>query len=468
MATERLIGNKIELRAYAGTDPATGKRQSVYDYVPADVGKRELDRKKKALDARAQDLQAARRDRRRNPGAAPRKKPVRADKTIRDAVEAWWAAHGSKLANAPKRRPLIDGIILPHLGDIRLTVLSSTGTPPDDPDEREPDLVYLSEKWEEIQKKARKSGDEPLEASTIQTCHTSILGPALRRAGHPVTDPGLPKGQASAETTPLPEEMTAFLPYLGAGRQVGGYTSTRRVRGSDRVITYTVPARQGEPSLVDRMLEPFAFLVANGPRPVEAAAITRTQLDLDRGELELRGDGVVLVEDDNGAEEWVVVHGETPKRRRRRITLDGRCVDALRRWLTIQDEFALRFGERLGPRALVFSLDPAGKEPASPKVLSKAFERAVDSARAAEESLPEGFHLYDMRHFGITHMLRLGAGRNVAAVAARFGTSTRMIEQRYEHAIPKDDRALADALTGVWGAAGPDGEADVVRLDRAH
>jgi integrase len=237
--------------------------------------------------------------------------------------------------------------------------------------------------------------------------------------------------------------MSAFLPFLADPGVVGGYNATRRVRGTDQTVTYTVKARRAEPTAMDLMNEAFALLVANGPRPVEAAAITRVQLDQDSAELELDGRGV----DDDGS----IIGGESTKRRRRLITVDARCLAALKRCLSFQDEYALAVGQRLGPRAYVFSLEPVAARPLSPKVMSKAFARSVDAARTAGLSLPDGFHLYDMRHFGITHMLRGGAGRNVAAVAKRFGTSTRMIEERYEHAIPKDDRQLAEALTTVWG-----------------
>jgi integrase len=200
---------------------------------------------------------------------------------------------------------------------------------------------------------------------------------------------------------------------------------------------------------MDTMLEPFALLVASGPRPVETAAITRAQVDVDRASLSLDARGVVHTVGPDGREAWVVSAGETTKRRRRVVTLDERTLGALRRWLAFQQEACLAMGERLGPRALVFSLDPAGAEPISPKVFSSAFARAVDRAATSGVSLPDGFHLYDMRHFGITQLLR--AGRPVAAVAKRFGTSARMIHARYEHAIPGDDAHLADTLGAVWG-----------------
>jgi integrase len=253
--------------------------------------------------------------------------------------------------------------------------------------------------------------------------------------------------------------MAAFLPFLsGEGRASAPYMVTRRVRGSDKVISYEVAGRLVEPNAMDLMMEAFALLVASGPRPVEVAAITRTQLDGDS--LSLDGRGVIQAENDEGREVWVIATGETPKRRRRTITLDPRTLAALRRWLAFQQEASLAMGERLGPRALVFSLDPRALVPISPKVFSGAFARAVDRAEEAGVALPDGFHLYDMRHYGVTQLLR--AGRPVAAVARRFGTSPRMIHQRYEHAIPGDDAALADTMAAVWGE--PAGPADVVPL----
>lgn len=463
-----LDGATIQLKAYAGVDPTDGKQEYLYDTVAANVGKREIDRVCKALDERANKALKARRQRRLDPAAPRLERRQQKDRTVRDAVEAWWKHHGSKLDGAPKVRGLVDGIILPHLGDIKVALVA--GTPPDDDDERDPDLVYLAEKWEEIRLTGRKATGKalpkkPLEPATIHRCH-GIVGAALRRAGHPIIDPGLPAMGAALNTTPIVEEMAAFLPYLAAGERTSpGYTVQRRVRGTTKTISYQVAARTVPVNAMDLMTEAFALLVGSGPRPVEAAAITRTQLDLAAGKLSLDGNGVIESRDETGKEIWIVATGETVKRRSRTLTLDTRTLAALDRWLKFQREASLAMGARLGPRALVFSLDPKAREPISPKVFSAAFGRAVDRARDADVELPADFHLYDMRHFGITQMLRNGHGRNVAAVAARFGTSTRMIHARYEHAIPSDDAALADIMTNVWGET-PGGNAAVIDLGR--
>jgi hypothetical protein len=438
MATQRVRANRIELKAYAGTDPATGRRQYLYASVPADAGRREVDRAGRDLDARANELAKGRAARRKDP-SAPKPERTPTAKTVAEAVEAWWRGHGAKLASAPKVRSLIDSIIVPEFGAVPVTLLA--GTAPDDEEDRDPDLVYLSERWAEV---AERRGLMP---ATIHRAH-GILGAALRRAGHPIPDPGLPSIGDRPSTTPLPEEMAAFLPHLGSGRTIGGYTTTRRVRGTTNTVTYTVGAQAEDPVATDVMCRAFALLVASGPRPVATAAITRSQLDGAR--LGLDGRGVVLTQGPDGRERWVIRGGTTAKRRRLMIGLDSSTLAALERWSRFQDEMCLMLGQRLGPRALVFSLGADASEPISPKLMSDAFGRAVARARQAGVDLPAGFRLYDMRHYGISALLR--AGMPVAAVARRFGTSSRMIHSRYEHAIPEDDDRLTATLNGMWGA----------------
>lgn len=469
MATYRARGNSIEIKAYAGVDPATGKKDWKYDRIPvADAfsasggHSREMNRKIKALDAKAEGLLSTRRDRRRDPQAPPKKKTVNPAWTIRDAVEVAWAKHFSKLASARNARHLIDSLILPHLGDT-LVVLTA-GTPPDDDDDRDPDLVYLSERWEEIAKVGRIKGDAPLKPSGIHRAH-GIVGYSLRRAGHPISDPGLASIGDKPVTTPNPAEMQTFLPYLAGGRARKGYEVTRRVRGSLEKVSYKVGAAAVvEPTAMGLMLEAAALLVGSGPRPFEACALTRSQVDTRSGDIGLTGTGVIAVDDADGKEQWVVAFGETDKRRVRDLTADDRTLAAIRRWWAFQDEYALACGIRLTGRAQLFSLDPDAKVPLSPKVLSRAFDQAVVRSVRAGHDLPAGFHLYDMRHFGITQALR--AGNAVADVAYQYGTSAKMIYARYAHPSTDGGARITKALEAVWGPSGGTEGGTVVALRR--
>lgn len=435
MASQRRRGDTLELKAYAGIDPATGKPDYIYESAPADIGKRALEVKIKKLDARALELAECRRARRKDP-QAERPKKVKA-RTVGEAIELWWEKHGSKLAAAPKTRTLVDSILLPEFGHLMVALVA--GTPPDDEDDRDPDLVYVSERWAEV---ARRRN---LESSTVHRAH-GMLGAALRRVGHPIPDPGLPSIERRESTTPLAEEMAAFVEFLGRPVETKCYTVTRKAGGT--TVSYEVPAKVGERSAMDLIVEAFALLVMSGPRPVEAAALTRDRLDLTTGRASFDGRGVVQREDDGGKELWVVATGETVKRRKRVITLDARTLAAIRRWLTFQDEMALAVGKKIRARSFVFSLDFEAKIPISPKVVSRDFARAVGRARAAGLDLPDGFHLYDVRHFGISQLLR--AGRDVTAVAKRFGTSARMVHEHYGEFIDSDDSHLAESLGALW------------------
>lgn len=472
----------LELRAYAGINPATGTRQYLTKRLPLGTADKVLGRELTALVARADDLVETRRARRKDGYTQPEPARANRDRTVGHALETWWNAHGSTLDGATEIRRNLDAYLIPRLGPVALWRLRPALDAAEA--ERDPDLVDLSALYRDLQAGGATGGGgrphragRPLAPATIHKIH-GILRAALalevRRPGgimsNPAAEVRLPRIEDRESTTPEPDELADFLPFLaGAGRTVPGYDVTRRTRTGE-TVTYRVEEKPDvRAAELGRATRAFALLVASGPRPQEVAAIRRGDLDLDTGRLSLTGEGVVKVKEPGQPERWEVRRGETAKRRKRAITLDPDVLAAVEDVIRAADEYALACGIRLGRRAFLFSDEPDGSKPPSPKNLSRAFDRAVAAAVRAGIDVPAGMRLYDMRHFGITQLLR--AGRAVADVARRYGTSSRMIHARYAHAIPGDDHGLAATMADVWApvrarAAELDAGGPVVALRR--
>jgi integrase len=272
---------------------------------------------------------------------------------------------------------------------------------------------------------------------------------AGRLTANPCTGLKLPSAGKRRSSTPDKAELAEFLPYLaGGGYTSGGYEVTRRVRGTAATVTYTVPTRTLEPSLRDRQLVVYARMVAAGPRPTEVSALLRGNYDRDTRHMAFLAEGVVKVRVKGEPERWEVATGETDKRRERVIELDPGLAADLDALLLEQDEVALEFGKKLGRRAYLFSPLPACSTFLTPNTASDGFSDAITRARAASVDLPPRMRLYDMRHFGITYLLRAGAAPS--EVAVRFATSEDQIRTRYSHAITGGDAHLAEKMTGVW------------------
>jgi integrase len=456
--------NRLELRAYAGVNPATGRRDYLLERLPLDTPEKELGRRLTALVARADEIAATRRERRKDPARAPRRPaPVRRqDRTAGYVLEDWWDAHAQHLDSAGHVRMVLDTYLLPVLGDVALWRLR--GHLDREEAELDPDLVNLSafeaellrsgktirrrRTTREVHRELRAANKTagvteaaaetmerarvlaaaslvtergPLKPAAVERIH-GILHAALAHgvrkgwlASNPASDVKRAKVEERESTTPEEDEANDFLHFV-AGRHHELYA--------------------------------FTLLVASGPRPQEVAAVRWLQVDLDAGRLSLTGEGVVQEKDPGQPERWVIRRGETEKRRRRVIALDPVTVEALRELRRRQLETALGVGATIGRRALVFSEEPDGSEPVSPHALTITFGRYVRRARRDGLDVPAGMRLYDFRHFGITQLLR--KGRNPADVARRFGTSARVINARYAHAIPGDDERMAETMADVW------------------
>jgi integrase len=437
-------GNSIQIRAYAGTDPATGKPDRLVRTVSADIGKRELDRLMRAVQAEADALAQARRERRRDPrtrGTTPPPDDAVApeDVTFRIAGEAWYTAHVDQLERSGRHTPRIhlDSYLYPHIGDVALWRFRGVI---DRAVVHDPDLVSLAELWATLMqtgKVKRKKDDQGhdlpaggLGRETLQRTRgvtRQVFAYALTKGwgnltGNPVVDAPLPKATARTSTTPQADDAAAFFAQLAD----------------------TAP-----------MLYAFGLFVASGPRPTEVYPLRWNALDLDTGTARVGQEGAVRVWETDPAtgqttEQFVIESGNTHKRRHRRIRLDPVTIDALRTLRKRAATNVVAAGVPLADDAFVFTPTVDGSAMYGGSWATRAFGRAVDRARKAGYRLPDGIRLYDVRHLAITTALE--EGHPVADVAQRFGTSARTIYARYAHAIPGNDEKIAASMGAVWKA----------------
>jgi integrase len=437
-------GNSIQIRAYAGVDPATGKPERIVRTVAADTGKRELDRLMRAVQAEADALAQTRRERRRDPktrGTAPPPADAVApeDVTFRIAAEAWYKAHADQLERSGRQTPRLhlDCYLYPHIGDVALWRFRGVI---DRAVVHDPDLVSFAELWAtlmtngKVKRKKDTNGNElpagGLGRETLQRTRgvaRQVFAYALTKGwgnltGNPVIDAPLPKATARVSTTPQADDAAAFFAQLA----------------DDSPMLYA-----------------FGLFVASGPRPTEVYPLRWSALDLEAGTAKVGQEGAIRVWETDPAtgqttEQFVIESGDTHKRRRRRIRLDPVTVDALKTLRKRAATNVVAAGVTLDDDAFVFTPTVDGSAMYGGSWAGRAFGRAVERARKDGYRLPDGIRLYDVRHLAITTALE--NGHPVADVAQRFGTSARTIYARYAHAIPGNDEKIAASMGAVWKA----------------
>jgi integrase len=423
MVSQHRRGSSIRLKAYAGTDPDTRKRCYLYDSLPAEVGKRELARRSKALEARAH-RQAMEWRRIRREGLTPREQVEQAETgevTFADAAAAWLDEHLPELEPGGRIAPpkLLNSYVLPYLGGRELWQIRATLTPKEAA--QHPSLVSLKALYRQLAASGGTRGG-PLSAGTLQRVHSvigQVLGYAYQRgwvAGNVARETRPPTEGRGRRPLPDPGNMGVFLGYL---------------------------------AVEDPLVHLFALLVMSGPRPNEAAALRISSFDLGECRVRIGAEGVVRTPRAAGGEEWRLVSNATVKRRLRTLRLPPGTVEVVRARLMLMGELADHCRVAIAPDAFLFSREPDGTALCNPHSVSVAFTRLAKQARkVGAADVPAGMHLYDMRHYGITSLL--AAGHPVADVAERFGTSARMIYGTYAHAIPEQDDGMAATLEAMF------------------
>jgi integrase len=188
----------------------------------------------------------------------------------------------------------------------------------------------------------------------------------------------------------------------------------------------------------------WRVLAFSGARRGEVLAARWRDFDADTGKLTIRR-SVGLIR--SKGEGYELKEGPTKTGKPRLVKLDGRTVDALRRYRTARAGLDLRL---VRPDALIFgTLD---SEHQHPERFSRRFNEAIARCRRhlGDDALPP-VRLHDLRHGWATMALRAGVHPKV--VQERLGHSNIAITLGiYSHVLEEMDEDAAEKVATVaWG-----------------
>jgi integrase len=190
----------------------------------------------------------------------------------------------------------------------------------------------------------------------------------------------------------------------------------------------------------DARLAPLLMLAAlTGMRRGELCALRWTDVDLERGELDVSRSVVVVP--------GGLAVKTTKTDKFRIVALDAVGVALLAGHRVKVEEWARQAEVTVIADAYVFSHSVDCSKPFRPDNVTGFFTRVRDSLGLHE------VRLHDLRHFTATQLI--GAGVDVRTVAGRLGHSDPSITLRvYSHALEERDRAAADTMGRVLGSNG--------------
>ena len=174
-----------------------------------------------------------------------------------------------------------------------------------------------------------------------------------------------------------------------------------------------------------------------GMRRGELCALRWTDVDLERGELDVSRSVVVVP--------GGIAEKGTKTHRFRIVALDEVGIALLVHHRANVDDWARQAEVAVPDDAYVFSHAVNGSKPFRPDNVTGFFTRVRDSL-----GLPN-VRLHDLRHFTATQLI--AAGVDVRTVAGRLGHSDASVTLRvYSHALEERDRAAAEIMSRVLNA----------------
>jgi len=320
-------------------------------------------------------------------------------RTLADYLEQWLAAVQASLepAGYTNYRICLTLYVLPRLGHVQLAAL----TP-----------LTLSSLYADLLRAGGRGG-RPLSNTTVRLVH-GVVRKALNDAvlwgllsKNPALRAAVPKRRRPVMTVWTPEQASAFL-----------------------------AATTG-----DRMQACWLLALSTGMRRGELAGLSRSDVDLERGRLQVTSQRTT-------DSDYQVVTKEPKASSRRAVALAAHTVAALRRHSAGLARERLAAGAAWTDSGLVF-VDELGRG-LHPQRLTDLFQQASDAA-----GLPR-IRLHDLRHTSAT--LALVAGVHPKIVQERLGHATiSMTLDTYSHVLAgmqHEAAAQVEALLMPRGAQG--------------
>jgi site-specific recombinase XerD len=178
----------------------------------------------------------------------------------------------------------------------------------------------------------------------------------------------------------------------------------------------------------------IALLLFAGLRRSEATAITLEDLDLDNGQLLVRGKAA----------------------KQRVVPLTPSVVDAIREYLPCR---------RRAPSNHLF-VSRIGGQPIAGRVANRMLARVLKEAKLDEEGLPgQGITPHKLRHTFATHLIRNGV--DVRTVQELLGHADLQTTARYLHSDMRTKQAAVGKLAGLFGRRRADPGGATRRTDAA-
>jgi len=197
----------------------------------------------------------------------------------------------------------------------------------------------------------------------------------------------------------------------------------RQVWKPEEIRTFLASVRH------DRFAALFLLELTTGIRRGQVCGLKWNAVDLDRGEITLHNNRVVV-----GGEARDKAGGKT-RNADQTISIDDATVDALRRWHKIQDSERTFFGDAYHPGDYVFTYQDG--RPLHPDSIRQRFDRLAAAAGLSRIT----FH--DSRHSYATGALRAGVSPKV--ISERIGhANVGFFLETYAHVLGNDDREAAE------------------------